>query len=67
MAKVIASNGVNHLQGNALNQTLCGAIINPSTPLEDGEMTCPTCGEVILVAIAGTTKRERKVWRTLAD
>lgn len=65
MAKVIASNGVAHLQGVHMSATLCGAMINPSTPLEDGDMTCPECAEVVLRAIAGTTKKERKLWRSL--
>ena len=65
MAKVITSNGIKHLQGHALDRTMCGAMINPSTPLEDDELTCQECGRVVLLAIAGTTKKERKLWRSL--
>jgi hypothetical protein len=65
MAKVIIGHGLNHLQGHSLSVSLCGAMINPSTPLEDGDCTCPDCAETLLRAIAGTTKKERKVWRTL--
>ncbi len=65
MAKVITSNGIKHLQGHSLSNTMCGKFVNPSAPLEDGDLTCPECAEVALRAIAGTTKKERKLWRSL--
>lgn len=65
MAHIISGNGVQHLQGHTLDRTLCGALMNPSTLQEEGVMTCPECGRVALEAIAGTTKKERKEWRTL--
>ncbi len=65
MAKVLTDEaGVTHLRGDNSNGTLCGDSLSTGT-VTDGELTCPQCAAVALLAVELVTKAEKREWRKL--
>ena len=64
MAKVLTgTDDVNHLRG-ADGMTLCG-IARAGQGAVDGELNCPKCAKVALLAVELVTKAEKREWRKL--
>jgi hypothetical protein len=64
MANILSSTDtITHLRGhNGL--TLCG-IARAGQEATPGELTCPDCAHIVLRAVEGSTKKERRSWREL--
>lgn len=66
MAKVLETgDGLTHLRSDQEDKALCGTYIL-DTHVTDNMLTCEHCANAALLAIEGTTKKERKEWRELS-
>ncbi len=56
--------GTTHLRADAVGTTLCGDTVS-NKGVSDGELTCPICAKVALLAVELVTKAEKREWRKL--
>ena len=65
MAKVLTDkDGVTHLRADSAGNALCTADTEGSL-VTDGELTCPDCAKIALLAVELVTKSEKREWRKL--
>jgi hypothetical protein len=65
MAKVLTGkDGVTHLRSDGTCTALCGELL-ATNAVSDGELTCPECAKVALLAVELVTKAEKRLWRQL--
>jgi len=65
MAKVLTDEGgTTHLRADKIGTTLCGDTVS-SNAVTDGELTCPICAAVALIAVESVTKAEKRESRQL--
>ena len=56
--------GVTHLCSSKDDRAICGKHLI-DTHVEENMLTCAACAADVAIAIATTTKKERKEWRDL--
>jgi len=61
---VMDEQGVSHLRSHMADKALCGQFIM-DTHEEEEMLVCEHCAKAALLAIATSTKKERKQWRDL--
>jgi len=65
MAKVLTDDGgTTHLRADKIGTALCGNPIS-NKGVTDGELTCPICAQIALLAVELVTKAEKREWRKL--
>jgi hypothetical protein len=65
MAKVLTDEGgTTHLRADAKGTTLCGDTVS-NKGAAGGELTCPICAQIALLAMDLVTKAEKREWRKL--